>query len=78
MKKILPAVLAALGILLAVIGYGYKNRYAASIGIIGGADGPTAIFVAGKLGIPFYAGIALALAAAVIAVMLIVRGRKGK
>ena len=55
--------LAVLAALMAVIGYGYKNRCAASIGIIGGADGPTAIFVAGKTGMLFYAGIALMLAA---------------
>jgi len=76
MKTKLLAVLAALGALLAVIGYGYKNRYAASIGIIGGADGPTAIFVAGKTGIPFYAGIALLLAAAVALGVMLWRRKK--
>lgn len=75
MKKKMIAVIAALGALLAVIGYGYKNRYAASIGIIGGADGPTAIFVAGKTGMLFYAGIAL-LAAAILLTLAVWRRRK--
>lgn len=76
MKKKWIAMLAALGAVLAVIGYGYKNRYAASIGIIGGADGPTAVFVAGKLGVPFYAGIVLVLAAVVLLCVMCWRRRK--
>ena len=76
MKKRIIAVIAALGVLLAVIGYGYKNRYASSIGIIGGADGPTAIFVAGKKGMLFYAGIALLLAAGILLAAALWRKRK--
>ena len=76
MKKKLLIALAALGAALAVMGYGYQNRYASSIGIIGGADGPTAIFVAGKLGVPFYAGIALLLAVAVAVLAAAWRKRK--
>ena len=76
MKKKLIALLAAVGVVLAVVGYGCKNRYAASIGIIGGADGPTAIFVAGKTGLIFYAGIALALAALILLGMALWRKRK--
>ena len=72
MKKKLLVVLAALGVLLAVMGYGYQNRYASSIGIIGGADGPTAIYVAGKTGMILYAGIALLLAV-VAAVITMIR-----
>ncbi len=76
MKKKMLIVLAALGALLAVIGYGYKNRYAMSIGIIGGADGPTAIFVAGKTGMLLYAGIALLAAALVLLICRIWKNRK--
>ena len=70
------AVLAAIGLLLAAFGYGYKERHAASIGIIGGADGPTAIFVAGKTGLLLYAGIVLALAAVVASGVYLWRKRK--
>ena len=74
-KKVLIAI-AMLGVLLAVMGYGYQNRYASSIGIIGGADGPTAIFVAGKTGMILYAGIALILAVIVAAFAMSWRKRK--
>lgn len=74
-KKVLIAI-AVLGVLLAVMGYGYQNRYASSIGIIGGADGPTAIFVAGKTGMILYAGIALILAVIVAAFAMSWRKRK--
>ena len=74
-KKVLIAI-AVLGVLLAVMGYGYQNRYASSIGIIGGADGPTAILVAGKTGMILYAGIALILAVIVAAFAMSWRKRK--
>jgi len=75
-KKRILAVLAILGALLAVLGYGYKNRYAASIGIIGGADGPTAIFIAGKTGFVFYLGLALAMLALILLAAILIRKRK--
>lgn len=74
MKKKWLAVLAAVGAALAIIGYGMKHRYAASIGIIGGADGPTAIFVAGKTGSLLYLGVAIFVATLVA--FLILRRKK--
>lgn len=50
MKKIISAIAVLLGLILLQIGIRWKLRNAASIAIIGGADGPTAIFVAGKIG----------------------------
>ena len=44
-------------------------KEASSIGIIGGADGPTAIFVTGKL--PLFALLAAGLAAAAVLALLI-------
>ncbi|MBR5288602.1 MAG: sodium ion-translocating decarboxylase subunit beta [Clostridia bacterium] len=76
MRKTGLCLLAALGVVLAVIGYGAKNRYAASIGIIGGADGPTAIFIAGKTGAMLYAGTALLLAAMILLAAGIWKRRK--
>ena len=35
----------------AILEFQMKAQVASSVGIIGGADGPTAVFVAGKLGI---------------------------
>ncbi len=76
MKKRIPAVLAALCALLAVISYGYKHRNAASIGIIGGADGPTAIFVTSKPNLMFYIAAALLVIAAGVLVVYIVKKKK--
>jgi len=77
MKKKWIAILAALGAVIAVIGYGYKNRYAASIGIIGGADGPTAVFVAGQTGAMLYAGLALLAAAIILLAIYLYRKSDG-
>ncbi len=51
-KSLLLGAAAQLGIFVAFIGailLGFENNEAASIGIIGGADGPTALYVTSKL-----------------------------
>lgn len=52
MKK-WPGILAGLaGVILAALGIGMKlkeQKAAAAIAVIGGADGPTSIFLAGKI-----------------------------
>ena len=68
MKKIISAIAVLLGLILAAVGIQWKMRNAASIGIIGGADGPTAIFVAGKVGND------MAVGAIAVGVVLIVVG----
>ncbi len=50
MKKAITIIIAVLGILLAVIGIHWKTKAAVAISIIGGADGPTSVFIAGKVG----------------------------
>lgn len=59
MKKWLAVIVAAVGVILVGFGISTKIKGAASVGIIGGADGPTAIFVAGKVGDGFSLGIIL-------------------
>ncbi len=54
------ALLGALALTTAGIGIDFSLRDAASIGIIGGADGPTAIFVAGRLSPDLLGAIAVA------------------
>ena len=52
-KSLLLGAAAQLGVFVAFFGavcMGFTGKEAASIGIIGGADGPTSIFLAGKLG----------------------------
>jgi len=55
----------------------FQVNMSASTGIIGGADGPTAIFIAGKIGAPW--GLYFATAVVVVAtVVYFVRRRKKK
>lgn len=60
MKKIILYIIACIGIILAAAGILFKQKQSASIGIIGGADGPTSILVAGKLGGSIFDGLAAA------------------
>lgn len=39
--------------------YHWKRKSAMAVSIIGGADGPTSVFIAGKIPSGFYAGTAL-------------------
>ena len=62
-KSLLLGAAAQLGIFLAFIGailLGFTEQVAGSIGIIGGADGPTAIFVTSKLAPEYLGPIAVA------------------
>ena len=50
MKKILGIVAGIVGIISVIVGVALKmNNNAIAIIVIGGADGPTSVFVAGKL-----------------------------
>lgn len=68
MKKIIAIIVAVLGILIAGIGINLKSKAAVAVSIIGGADGPTSIFLAGKIGDGFIGGIIL------IGIILLVTG----
>lgn len=50
MKKIVGIALAVIGIVAAVSGLIFKVKGQMSVSVIGGADGPTSIFLAGKVG----------------------------
>lgn len=61
MKKIAGIVLLIAGVILVVVGviaffgiFGVGSKAPSNASIIGGADGPTAIFLAGELGMPVY------------------------
>ena len=76
MKKWIAVIVAVIGIILAGFGISAKIKGASSVGIIGGADGPTAIFVAGKVGDGFSLGIILLGIILVIVGVLIYRKTK--
>lgn len=49
MKKLIGGIITIIGAMLAVWGWITKAKGATSI-VIGGADGPTSVFIAGKVG----------------------------
>lgn len=53
-KKGLTGILAAVGAMIFGIGATSLTKKAAAISIIGGADGPTSVFIAGKIGDRFW------------------------
>ena len=54
MKKGLTGVLAAVGAVLFGVGVTSMTKKAVAFSIIGGADGPTSVFIAGKFGDRFW------------------------
>ena len=72
MKKAIGGIITVIGLVLAIIGIVTKVKGAASI-VIGGADGPTSVFIAGKVGNGFglgtmFAGIILVIAGVLICI----------
>ena len=64
MKKAGFAIMG-IGAMIALVSAAFKGREAASIGIIGGADGPPAIFVTGEA-VGVVAGMALPIGVAIL------------
>lgn len=50
MKKAIGIGMGIIGVLLAIFGIIFKVKQNIAVSVIGGADGPTSIFVAGKVG----------------------------
>lgn len=74
MSKKLGILVLIAGIVIAAIGIITKIKENQALAVIGGADGPTAIFIAGKVGTPWYAGIIIGVVIIVVGAFLI--GRK--
>lgn len=68
MKKIIAIIVAVVGILLVALEVRAKVKDVAAVSIIGAADGPTAIFVAGKI------GNGLLIGAILVGIVLVVAG----
>lgn len=77
MKKTIAVILGVMGLLLAGFSAILKWKKQMSVSIIGGADGPTSIFLAGKIGNDFsVAGIVVGILLLVIAGLLMLRKKK--
>ena len=76
MKKIGFIVVIVLSILFAILGFTDKEKESASIGIIGGADGPTAILVAGNHGDKLVFGFVLVVVLIVIGIVIYLKRKK--
>ena len=79
MKKIYGIVLAIIGIIAALFGIVLKLKENTAMSIIGGADGPTSIYVAGKVSnIPVTISVVLGIVLLVIGVFVMIRNYKKK
>ncbi len=80
MKKITGIVLLAVGVLVNVVGaitfYIVGSYVPPNASIIGGADGPTAVFLAGRIGLPVYGTIVGGVVLVIVGIVLLVY-RKG-
>ncbi|OLA91709.1 MAG: oxaloacetate decarboxylase [Roseburia sp. 40_7] len=77
MKKTMAIILGVMGLVLAGFSAVLKWKKQMSVSIIGGADGPTSIFLAGKVGNDFsVAGIVVGILFIVIAGFLMLRKKK--
>ena len=77
MKKVFGIISGVAGLLIIIGGIILKQKEAVSVSIIGGADGPTSIFLAGKVGNDFSGlGIVVGVILLVIAAVLIFMKKK--
>lgn len=77
MIKIITSTVGIIGAIMMMYGIVGKAKKAASISIIGGADGPTSIFLAGKVGNEFSIGlIVIGIALIVVAVLTFLKMKK--
>lgn len=78
MKKAIGITLSVIGIIMAAISLVFKINeqisVTKSVSVIGGADGPTSIFVAGKIGgIPAITGIIVGIVLLAIGIFIFAR-----
>ena len=77
MRKIHGMVLAIIGIITVLFGIVLKIKENTVISVIGGADGPTSVFVAGKTSsVPVIISVILGIILLVIGIFIIIRKNK--
>ena len=77
MKRIAGIVFIAAGLLTALAGI-IKTNMASDIAIIGGADGPTSIFIAGRIGYPVYGTLIAGSILLITGLVLVLMKRKNR
>lgn len=79
MKKIVGIMLLIIGIISAAVGaltlFDMKSNVASEISVIGGADGPTAVFIAGKIGTPLYGAIIIGVVLVIVGIIVLLKKR---
>ena len=82
MKKVFGIVLLITGLIATVCGIvsliNVISTATASVSIIGGADGPTSIFLAGKMGNPLTGIIVAGIALVIIGIVMLIKEKKKK
>jgi oxaloacetate decarboxylase beta subunit len=73
MKKITGGILTILGMGIAILSLIAKIKGQMAVSIIGGADGPTSVFLAGKVGGNFFAGIIVGVILLAVGIFLITK-----
>lgn len=73
MSKKIGIIALIVGIIVTAVAIITKIKENQALSVIGGADGPTAIFIAGKIGTPWYAGIIIGVIIIAIGIFMISR-----
>jgi oxaloacetate decarboxylase beta subunit len=73
MKKIIGSILIILGMGITIFSLIVKIKGQMAISIVGGADGPTSVFLAGKVGNGFLAGVIVGVVLFAVGIFMLVR-----
>jgi oxaloacetate decarboxylase beta subunit len=73
MKKIIGSILTILGMGITISSLIAKTKGQMAISIVGGADGPTSVFLAGKVGNGFLAGVIVGVVLFAVGIFMLVR-----
>jgi oxaloacetate decarboxylase beta subunit len=76
MKKIIGSILTILGMGITISSLIVKIKGQMAISIVGGADGPTSVFLAGKVGNGFFAGFIVGVVLFAVGIFMLVRKNK--
>ena len=82
MKKTAGSVLLIIGAVLILTGtltlFNINSNPASEISIIGGADGPTVVFLASRIGMPLLAAIIIGAVLVIIGIIVLLKKKKDK